>query len=111
MDLLDEGFEPWAGVSHVYVMGSNQPTHAIDVTRTLPAGIDSLKAHATYIAGLGRDFDPEAFLRRMTSWAGSQLGVADAVAFGSRADQRRLTTVSSPLHGWAPCRSRRFKGD
>jgi LmbE family N-acetylglucosaminyl deacetylase len=82
VDLLDEGFEPWAGVSHVYVMGSNQPTHATDVTRTLPAGIDSLKAHATYIDGLGRDFDPEAFLRRMTSWAGSQLGVADAVAFG-----------------------------
>jgi LmbE family N-acetylglucosaminyl deacetylase len=82
VDVLDEGFEPWAGVSHVYVMGSNQPTHAVDVTDTLPAGIDSLKAHATYIEGLGRDFDPEAFLRRMTSWAGAQLGVADAVAFG-----------------------------
>lgn len=78
VDLMDEGFEPWAGVSHVYVMGSNQPTHAVDVS----AGIDSLKAHATYIEGLGRDFDPEVFLRGMTSWAGSQLGVADAVAFG-----------------------------
>ena len=34
-DLLDEGFQPWDGVRHVYLMGSNQPTHAVDVTDSL----------------------------------------------------------------------------
>lgn len=30
-ELGEQGLEPWAGVSHVSVMGSNEPTHAVDV--------------------------------------------------------------------------------
>ena len=81
-ELVDEGFAAWAGVRHVYVMGASQPTHAVDVTDTLDAGIESLQAHRAYLEGLGRDFDPAAFLRSMTSGAGGALGVDNAVAFG-----------------------------
>jgi LmbE family N-acetylglucosaminyl deacetylase len=81
-ELLDEGLEPWPGVTHVYVMGSNYPTHAVDVTSTLDAGIASLEAHRAYLDGLGRDFDPAEFLRTMTIEPGHALGVKHAVAFG-----------------------------
>ena len=81
-DLVDEGLEPWAGVSHVYVMGSNEPTHAIDVSDTLDLGVESLRAHHAYLTGLGRDFDPDDFLRQMTAGPGAAIGVRHAVAFG-----------------------------
>jgi LmbE family N-acetylglucosaminyl deacetylase len=81
-ELLDEGLEPWPWVTHVYVMGSNHPTHAVDVTSTLDAGVESLEAHRAYLDGLGRDFDPSEFLRTMTSEPGRAIGVEHAVAFG-----------------------------
>ena len=81
-ELLDEGFGAWSGVRHVFVMGSNQPTHAVDVTETIDDGIESLNAHRTYLDGLGRDFDPAEFLRGMTAEPGRALGVRNAVAFG-----------------------------
>ena len=69
-------------MTHVYVMGSNRPTHAVDVTDALDAGIESLEAHRAYLDGLGRDFDPAEFLRGMTAEPGRALGVKHAVAFG-----------------------------
>jgi LmbE family N-acetylglucosaminyl deacetylase len=81
-ELLEEGLEPWAGVGHVYVMGSNHPTHGVDVTASIDAGIASLEAHRAYLDGLGRGFDPDAFLRSMTMGPGQALGVEHAVAFG-----------------------------
>lgn len=81
-ELLADGSEPWAGVTQTYVMGSNHPTHAVDVTDTLDVGIESLEAHGVYLDGLGRDFDPAEFLRRMTVRPGRALGVEHAVAFG-----------------------------
>ena len=60
-ELLDEDLPPWAGVTDVYLMGALEPTHAVDVTDTLPAGVDSLRAHQAYLDGLGRDFDPTSF--------------------------------------------------
>ena len=81
-ELLDEGYEPWVGVRHVYVMGANAPTHAVDVTDHLDAGIDSLRAHEAYLRGLGREFDPEEFVRGMTAMAGPMIGARHAVAFG-----------------------------
>lgn len=81
-ELLDEDLPPWAGVREVYVMGSAQPTHAVDVTDALRAGVDSLRAHDTYLRGLGRRFDPEQFLTGLTAAAGHTLGVPHAVAFG-----------------------------
>ncbi|MDD7967751.1 PIG-L deacetylase family protein [Actinomycetospora lemnae] len=80
-ELLDEGYAPWDGVRHVYVMGANEPTHAVDVTDALEPGVASLRAHEAYLRGLGRDFDPETFVRGMTAMAGPALGVPHAVAF------------------------------
>ena len=81
-ELLDEGFEPWPGVRHVYVMGAGEPTHAVDVTGTVDAGVESLRAHEAYLKGLGREFDPDAFVRGLTAMAGPAIGVRHAVAFG-----------------------------
>jgi hypothetical protein len=63
-------------------MGALEPTYAVDVTHTLPAGIDSLRAHRAYLDGLGRDFDPDQFLRAVTAGAGQALGVQHAIALG-----------------------------
>jgi LmbE family N-acetylglucosaminyl deacetylase len=81
-ELLDEGLEPWGGVRHVYVMGAGETTHAVDVTATVDAGVASLRAHEAYLRGLGRDFDPDAFVRGTTAAAGRAIGVPHAVAFG-----------------------------
>ncbi|PVZ14760.1 PIG-L deacetylase family protein [Actinomycetospora cinnamomea] len=81
-ELLDEGYAPWTGVRHVYVVGASDPTHAADVTDTLEPGVASLRAHEAYLRGLGRDFDPETFVRATTATAGAALGVPHAVAFG-----------------------------
>ncbi|MDQ4117188.1 MAG: PIG-L family deacetylase [Actinomycetota bacterium] len=80
-ELIDQGFEPWDGVGHVYVMGANEPSHAVDVTDHLAAGVASLRAHEIYLRGLGRDFDPDTFVRGMTAMAGPAIGVPHAVAF------------------------------
>ena len=81
-ELIDDGFEPWSAVRHVYVMGSNEPSHGVDVSDTLSLGVDSLCAHRTYIDGLGREFNPAQFLQRMTAGPGRALGVSSAVALG-----------------------------
>lgn len=42
-----------------YGMAAGQRTlYAVDVTDSLAAGIESLRAHAAYLEGTGRDFDP-----------------------------------------------------
>ena len=74
-ELRDEGMEPWPGVRYLAVVASPQPTHAVDVTGTFEVGVDSLRRHAAYLAGLG-DPDPEQFLR--------QGAAATAERFGGR---------------------------
>jgi LmbE family N-acetylglucosaminyl deacetylase len=81
-DLVDEGFHPWPGITHIYVMGANHPTRAVDVTATLGDGIESLRAHGTYLRGLGRDFDPAQFVRAITTDPGRAIGVPHAIALG-----------------------------
>jgi hypothetical protein len=58
-------------------------TAAVTCARAVPdhhrAGVASLRAHRTYLDGLGRDFDPEGFLRGFTARAGAALGVPHAV--------------------------------
>jgi LmbE family N-acetylglucosaminyl deacetylase len=81
-ELLAEGLDPWPSTTDVYLMGADGPAHAVDVTDTLSAGVASLRAHRAYLDGLGRDFDPEEFLRAFTARAGAALGVPHAVAFG-----------------------------
>jgi LmbE family N-acetylglucosaminyl deacetylase len=80
-DLLDEGLQPWNGVRSVLAFGSPLATHAVDVTDTLARGVESLKAHAAYLAGLGADLDPEEFLESIARMTGTQFGTRFAVSF------------------------------
>jgi LmbE family N-acetylglucosaminyl deacetylase len=79
-DLADVGLEPWGGVRHLAVLASPEPTHAVDVTDTFDIGVESLRRHAAYLAGLGGP-DPEGFLRGMAESAGERFGGRLAVAF------------------------------
>ena len=78
---VDENLRPWNGVGLGRLTGANEPSHAVDVTGSLDAGTASLRAHRSYLDGLGRDFDPAAFLREFTAAAGTRIGVRHAVAF------------------------------
>ncbi|MEU5850562.1 PIG-L deacetylase family protein [Saccharopolyspora shandongensis] len=51
-ELVDHGYEPWAGVRWVAVAGSPRPTHAVDITDTLDRAVASLAAHRTYLEAL-----------------------------------------------------------
>lgn len=73
--------EPWQGVRFALVANSPQAAHYVDVTGHLAAGIASLRAHRAYFAGLGRDFDPEAFLTGICERAGREAGVPHAMPF------------------------------
>lgn len=74
-ELLDEGLEPWGGVRQVWASSSPQARHGVDVTDTFDRGVESLRAHAAYIAGLGwEQFDPAEFLEGMARGVGTRLG-------------------------------------
>jgi LmbE family N-acetylglucosaminyl deacetylase len=72
---------PWAGVSAVYISGTEATTHFVDVSATIDAGVASLSEHGAYIAALGTDFDPDAFLRDITGFGGMAAGCEFAVLF------------------------------
>lgn len=79
---LVDGLEAWGGVRAVWAFGSPQSTHAVDTTETFDAGVESLKAHAAYIEGLGWEhWDPREFLEGFSRMAGQGLGVALAAPF------------------------------
>jgi len=80
-DLLDEGLEPWNGVRAVLAFGSPLATHAVDVTDTLDRGIESLKAHEAYLAGLDNNMDPGEFLESFGRMTGTAFGTKYAVSF------------------------------
>ena len=48
--------------------------------------MDSLREHKAYLDGLGRDFDPDEFLRNMAGYTGLAAGCEYAVGL------RRYTT-------------------
>ncbi len=80
-ELVDEGLQPWR-VRHIIVAGSTEPTHGIDTTDFLDAGVASLEAHAEYLRGLGPDNsmrEPHEFLEAMARDAAQRLGVRFAV--------------------------------
>ncbi|HEV8648816.1 MAG TPA: PIG-L deacetylase family protein [Actinomycetes bacterium] len=78
----DGGAEPWNGVRAVWVAGSPQAGHAVDVGGTFAVGMASLRAHEAYLAGLGADSpDPEEFLESFARAAGTRLGCRLAVPF------------------------------
>jgi LmbE family N-acetylglucosaminyl deacetylase len=70
---------PWAGVRFVAFNGSPSPTHAVDVTAHIDAGVASLRHHRVYLEHLD-DGDPE-FVRTNARTAGPSLGVDYAVTF------------------------------
>jgi hypothetical protein len=53
----------------------------VDVTETIDAGVASLREHKAYLDGLGRDFDPDEFLRNMAGYLGMAAGTEYAVGF------------------------------
>ena len=71
----------WTGIKSAYVSGVGEPTHFVDVTATIEAGVASLKEHRAYIEGLGREFDPDEFLRNMAGYVGLGAGCEYAVGF------------------------------
>lgn len=79
-DLGEQGLEPWSGVRHLAVIASPRPTHAVDVTGTFDLGVESLRRHAAYLAGLG-DPDPEAFLRQSAEATAERFGGRLGVSF------------------------------
>jgi LmbE family N-acetylglucosaminyl deacetylase len=73
--------DPWTGVRRVAMGGSPTPTHFVDVGDAIETGIASLREHAAYIAGLGTEFDPDAFLRGNARAAGEAVGCEYATTF------------------------------
>ncbi len=80
-DLIDEGLEPWGGVRAVLAAGSPDATHGVDVTDSLAKGVESLKAHAEYLGGLGQQMDPEEFLESFARMTGTRMGCTFGVSF------------------------------
>ncbi|WP_426245417.1 PIG-L deacetylase family protein [Nocardioides sp. LHG3406-4] len=81
-DQLVDGLEPWGGVREVWAAGSPTGGHGVDVTATFEAGVESLRAHAAYIEGLGwENWDPREFLEGIARQAGQRMGVAFATTF------------------------------
>lgn len=70
---------PRSHINDAYVVGTGNPSHFVDVTATIEAGIASLKEHRAYLAGLGGDFDPGDFLRKMSGYVGLGAGCEYAV--------------------------------
>jgi LmbE family N-acetylglucosaminyl deacetylase len=56
-ELLEEGFEPWAGVRFLCWVGADA-THELDVTEYFEAAVRSLEAHREYNGALPADFPP-----------------------------------------------------
>ncbi|HLK94152.1 MAG TPA: PIG-L deacetylase family protein [Nocardioidaceae bacterium] len=79
---LGAGLEPWGGVEEVWAASSPDARHAVEITESFRAGVDSLSAHKAYIDGLGWEhFDPEEFLEGMARATGTAMGVPMATAF------------------------------
>jgi LmbE family N-acetylglucosaminyl deacetylase len=86
-DAANEWVFPDAGqacpaIEAAYVIASGEPTHFVDVTETIDLGVASLREHQAYIDGLGREFDPDEFLRNMAGYVG--LGAGCDYAVGMR---------------------------
>jgi LmbE family N-acetylglucosaminyl deacetylase len=79
--VFPEAGPPCAGIRDAYIASVGNPTHFVDVTETIDAGVASLREHRAYIEGLGREFDPDEFLKNMAGYVGLGAGCEYAVAF------------------------------
>jgi LmbE family N-acetylglucosaminyl deacetylase len=77
--VFTESGPPCRTIKDAYVAATGNPTHFVDVTDTIDAGIASLREHRAYIDGLGGDFDPDEFLRNMAGYIGLAAGVEYAM--------------------------------
>lgn len=77
--MFPEAGPAWQGIKALYVAGTASPTHFVDVTATIGKGVESLREHKVYIEGLGRDFNPDQFLRDMAGFVGLAAGCEYAV--------------------------------
>src|SRR5690242_1395801 len=77
--VFPESGSPVHTIKDAYVAATGNPTHFVDVTNTIDAGIASLREHQAYIDGLGTDFDPDEFLRNMAGYIGLAAGVEYAL--------------------------------
>ena len=74
---------PWSGVHTVAVAGSPYPSHAVDISDTLDAAIESLSRHRAYLESLGSHAmaDADDFLRGLALQTGQRFGSRPAAAF------------------------------
>lgn len=79
--VFPEAGPAWTGIRDSYVAASGSPTHFVDVTATIDAGVASLREHRAYLDGLGRAFDPDEFLKNMAGFVGLAADCEYAVAF------------------------------
>jgi LmbE family N-acetylglucosaminyl deacetylase len=79
--VFPEAGPPSTGIRDAYVAASGDPTHFVDVTASIDAGVASLREHRAYLEGLGGDFDPDEFLRNMAGYVGLGAGCEYAVGF------------------------------
>jgi hypothetical protein len=79
--VFPEAGPPCSDIRDIYVAGSGTPTHFVDVTDTIDLGVASLREHRAYIEGLGREFDPDEFLKNMAGYVGLGAGCEYAVGF------------------------------
>lgn len=80
-ELLDEGL-PKHQPKALLVAGHPQPTHAVTVNKTaVDAAVESLSAHATYLAALPNHPKPEDFIPQILRDAGTAAGTDYAVTF------------------------------
>lgn len=82
-ELSEEGLEPWNRVRMVLAGGSPVAAHGVDVSDHFGLGVESLKAHAVYLSGLGDGAmtDPGGFLERIARADGERMGCTYAVPF------------------------------
>jgi LmbE family N-acetylglucosaminyl deacetylase len=78
---LEAGLQPWSHVQLILVDSPPSPTHAVDVTPYIEAGVASLEKHRIYLDNLGYDFDPRGFLTSHLASMGKRFGCEYAVAF------------------------------
>ncbi len=75
--LLEEGLEPWQGLTETWLMGPGSGSVAVDISATIDRKIAALRAHESQI---GED-DIESFVRRFTAENGEPHGYAHAENF------------------------------
>ncbi len=74
--------DAWGGVRSVAFSGSTHPTHAVDISDHLDAGIESLECHRVYLDNLDSPMaDAGGFLRGMAIATGPAIAVDLAAAF------------------------------